>query len=206
MNKFELISYAMDFCSFLLRSNVGDRINRIILFGSVVRGDFDKESDVDIFVDSKYKIEKDVNKVLKSFELSDVNEKWQLKGIRNPLSVKVGVLEKWKLRRSVISDGIVLYGKYVEMPKNVKYYLLLSLDFKGLDRNKKISVWRKLYGYRQKIGSRSYVSKGLLSEVNGKKIDKGVIVVPSENKDKVIEFLKKNKIKHRINEIWSDTV
>lgn len=206
MNRFELISYAMDFCSLLLRSIVSDRINGIILFGSVVRGDFDEESDVDIFVDSKYKIEKEVNKVLKSFEVSDVNEKWQLKGVRNPLSVKVGDLDKWKLRRSVISDGIVLYGKYKDVPKNVKYYLLLSLDFKGLNRNKKISVWRKLYGYRQKMGSRSYVSKGLIGKVSGKKIDKGVIVVPSENKDEVIGFLKKNKIKHRINEIWSDTL
>lgn len=206
MNKFELISYGMDFASFLLRSSVSNRISRIILFGSVVRGDFDEESDVDIFVDSKHNIEMEVNKILKSFEISDINEKWRLKGIKNPLSVKVGDLEKWKLRRNVISDGIVLYGKYKEMPMDVKYYLLFSLDFKGLDRNKKVSVWRKLYGYKQKIGSKSYVSRGLLNEVDGKKIDKGVIVVPVENKEKVVDFFKKNKIKYGINEIWSDTL
>ncbi|MFH1774947.1 MAG: nucleotidyltransferase domain-containing protein [Methanobacteriota archaeon] len=206
MNKFDLISYGMDFCSFLLRSDVGNRIDKVILFGSVVRGDFDEESDVDIFVDTKYKIEKEVEKVLKSFEVSDINEKWRLKGVKNPLSVKVGNLEKWKLRRSVISDGIVLYGKYKEMPENVKYYLLLSLNFKGLNRNKQLSVWRRLYGYRQKIGSKTYVSKGLIGEINGKKIDRGVIVVPSENKDKIIDFLKENKIKHKIDEVWSDTL
>lgn len=206
MNKFELISYGMEFCSFLLRSNVADKIDRIILFGSVARGDFDKESDIDIFVDSKSKIEQEVNKVLKSFDASEVNEKWRLKGVKNPISIKVGYLEKWKLKRSVLSDGITLYGKYRDMPKDVRYYLLLSLDFSGFKRNKKISVWRKLYGYKQKIGLKSYVLKGLLSELGGKKIDKGVIVVPSENKDKIIGFLKKYKIKHSINEIWSDTI
>lgn len=195
----------MDFCSFLLRSSIGDKIDRIILFGSVVRGDSDEESDVDIFVDSKHRIEKEVNKIIRSFEISDVNEKWRLKGVKNPLSIKVGDLEKWRLRRSIISDGIVLYGKYKEIPKDAKYHLLFSLDFRGLNRNKKIVIWRKFYGYKQKIGPKIYVSKGLLSEVDGKKIDKGVIVVPTENRDKIIDFLRKYKIRHRINEIWSDT-
>lgn len=206
MNKFELISYAMDFCSFLLRSDINDKIDKIVLFGSIVRGDFDEESDIDIFVDSKYNIQKKVNKVLKSFGFSDTNEKWHLKGVKNPLSVKVGNLEKWKLRRSVISDGIILYGKFKEVPKDIKYYLLISLDFKELKRKKKVSVWRELYGYKQKVGSRTYVMKGLINNINGKKIDKGIIVVPTESKGKIIEFLKKYKIKYKINEIWSDTI
>jgi len=196
----------MDFSSFLIRSDAGKDIDRVILFGSVVRGDFDDESDIDIFVDTKKRIEPDINKVLKIFESSEISEKWRLKGVKNSLSIKVGDLEKWELRRSVISDGIILYGKYKEMPKNVKYYLLLRLNFSGMKRNRKIGVWRKMYGYKQRVGSKKYVSHGLLADVNGKKIDKGVIVVPVEHKDKIMNFFKKHKIKYNINEIWSDTI
>lgn len=206
MNKFELISYAMDFNSFLLRSDIADKIDKILLFGSIVRGDFDKESDIDIFVDTKYDIEDKVKRIFRSFDISDTNEKWRLKGVKNILSVKTGELNKWKIRRSVISDGIILYGKYKDVPEDVKYYLLLKLNFRALSRNKKISVWRKLYGYKQKIGSEIYSSKGLLSEVEGRKIDKGVILIPIEKKQKVMKFLKENKIKFSVNEIWSDNL
>jgi predicted nucleotidyltransferase len=33
-----------------LRKDIGDEIVKIVLFGSKVRGDFDRESDIDIFV------------------------------------------------------------------------------------------------------------------------------------------------------------
>ncbi len=53
MNRYELIAYAMDFCSFLLKSEMANEIKKIILFGSVARGDFDSESDIDIFIDTE---------------------------------------------------------------------------------------------------------------------------------------------------------
>lgn len=205
-NRFDLISCAMDFCSFLIRSEIGGEIDQVILYGSVARGDFDEESDIDLFIDTKKEIEPEILKVLKTYELSETAEKWRLKGVKNPISVKAGNLKEWKLMRSVISDGIVLYGRFREMPEDVKYYLLLKLDFKGLGRNRKIRIWRKLYGYTQKIGSTKYTSKGLLSQVSGKKIKKGVIIVPVEGKDKIMDFLKKHKIKHSVYEIWSDTI
>lgn len=205
-NRYELISYAMDFCSFLIRSEAGADIDGVILYGSVARGDFDEESDIDLFIDTKKEVGSEIIKVIKTFEFSETTEKWRLKGVKNPFSAKAGNLKEWKLRRSVVSDGIVLYGRYREMPEDVKYYLLLKLDFKGLKRNKKIRLWRKLYGYTQKIGSTKYTSKGLLSKANGRKIDRGVIIVPAEGKDRVMDFLKKQKIKHSVYEIWSDTI
>jgi predicted nucleotidyltransferase len=206
MNRYELVAYAMDFCSFLMKSRIAKKINRIILFGSVARGDFDRESDVDLFIDCRERIEKEVKKVLKRFELSEVKEKWRLKDITNPISLKVGDLEKWRLRRSIISSGIILYGKYKEMPRDVKYYFLFNLDFRGMERKRKIKIWRELYGYKQRVGEKEYTSKGFLYKVGGKKLEKSMIIVPAENKSKIMGFLKKYKIRYKMSEIWSDVL
>ncbi len=53
MNQDTLIAYALDFSSFLIdTAKVTDKIKRIMLFGSVARGDFTKESDIDLFIDT----------------------------------------------------------------------------------------------------------------------------------------------------------
>ncbi len=206
MKKHELIAYAMDFCSFLLRSEAGEGIRRMILFGSVARGDFDKESDIDLFVDADEakKTESAAKRALKAFETSETNEKWKLKGLKNALSLQVGKIEEWALYRSVIANSILLYGKFEEMPKGAKYYSMFVLDFSKINRNKKIRAWRELYGYRQKVGKKIFVSKGLLEELGGKKIERSVIVVLSENKDRILELIKMNAIKYKLFEIWTD--
>ena len=55
INKSDLISYASNFVSFLLKYEISNEINKIILFGSVATGSFDKESDIDLFIDIKEK-------------------------------------------------------------------------------------------------------------------------------------------------------
>ena len=64
--KNKLISYAMDCASYII-SKVED-INRIILHGSITRGDFDKESDIDLFIDTKNKkLEKTIGVILEKY-------------------------------------------------------------------------------------------------------------------------------------------
>jgi len=206
MEKNNLISYAMSFVSFLLDDKIAAYIDNIVLFGSVARGDFDEESDIDIFVDSRKEIEKDVTRVLNLFRISEINRKWELKGVKNEISVKVGMLEKWSLARDVISNGIILYGKYKKFPKDVKYYAMVIMDFRGMNRCKKLRLWRKLYGHRQRVGKKIYQSKGMVNELGGKKIEKSVILIPMENVKKITDFVNKNKIDCRVYEIWSDTL
>lgn len=208
MNRYDLTAYAMEFCTFLLKSEEAEHIKRIILFGSVARGDFDNESDIDLFIDTERgkEVESAVQKTLKAFEISEANEKWMLRGLKNPLSIKTGKLEQWELYRSIISSGIILYGRFEEIPKGAKYYSLFVLDFGKMERSRKIKLWRELYGYRQKVGERVFVSRGLLEEVSGKKIERSVIAVPAESKNRILEFINENKIGYKLIEIWSDRI
>ena len=206
MKRNELISYAAGFASFLLSSEIADRIERIILFGSVASGSFDEESDIDIFVDSREDIKKEVGKVVKAFRESDFCRRWRLKGIKNELSVKTGDLSKWgSLKRSVTSSGIVLYGRYMGVPEELGYYVLVKTDFRGMKRNEKIGIWRKLYGYTQTVGGKKYSHEGIVKKLGGRKITDGVVLIPGGKKSEFLKLLNANRIKYEIYEIWSDS-
>lgn len=204
----KLIAYAVHFASFLVEHGVKAR--GIILFGSVASGEFDKESDIDVFVDAergaKEIDERSISGLLSNFEKT-VGERWRLKGITNELSVTVGDINSkgWEdIRRTVQSYGITLYGQYKELPKSIKPYVLFSLNFKGISRSRKVSIWRKLYGYVQKVGNKSYKSEGLLEQLGGTKVDKGVMLVPAASAAEIKSFLGKSKVSYKLVEIWSD--
>src|SRR3989338_11413321 len=99
--KNELAAYAMSFASFVMASEAGNKINNIILFGSVAKNEFDKESDVDIFIDTDAK-EKEILKHLRLFYESQHMKTWRLIGIENEISLHVGQLDKHPLKRSIV--------------------------------------------------------------------------------------------------------
>lgn len=204
MKKENLIAYALNFASFLLDSKISTDINRIILFGSVARGDFNKESDIDIFIDTEKNIEEESKKILSLFKQSEIQKKWELKGLKNEISIKIGKLKEWKLRRNVISDGMLIYGKLKEMPEDIEYYLMFSLSFINFKKSQKVKLWRKLYGYKQRIGEKIYTSGGLIEGFNGKRVEGG-IVIPIKNKKAITEFLNNERIKYKVYDIWSDS-
>ncbi|MBL7160710.1 MAG: nucleotidyltransferase domain-containing protein [Candidatus Aenigmarchaeota archaeon] len=205
MKRESLISYAMNFASFLLDEKFAKNIDRIILFGSVARGELGKESDIDLFVDTGKNIDSDVQKTLSMFRKSETQKKWELKGLRSELSVKVGKLEKWKLRRSVISDGIIIYGKCKDIPEKAEYYVLLKPSFSKFKKSRQVKLWRKLYGYKQKVGKKTYKTEGLTEKLGGKRIESGILI-PAKNRKEILDLFSKEKIKYTVDEIWSDTI
>ncbi|MBI3051849.1 nucleotidyltransferase domain-containing protein [Candidatus Woesearchaeota archaeon] len=202
--KNKVVAYALHFTSFLLESGI--QPHRVILFGSVATGESDKESDVDVFIDTDKSDETGIRNALKIFEKT-FGEKWALKGVSNPLSLRIGELDKWPgLKRSMQSYGILLYGKYADFPGNMQTYLLFRLNFGKMPRARKISMWRKIYGYAQKPGRKKYEMKGLIHDLGGKKLEKGVVIIPLEASHEFREFLNKNRIGFTVNEIWSDSL
>lgn len=209
MNKYELISLAYQFVSFLLeKQKVAEQIDNIFLFGSIASKNFDEESDIDIFIDVKKpnkKVEENIRKELYLFSKSKYLEYWKLKGVKNEISIKIGQLNKWeKIKRSIISNGIVLYGKYASEPEKLKHFILIKIKTPKISRSKQVSLWRRLYGYSQKVGNKVYTTEGLISECDGKKLEKAVILIPIENSEKIFNFLDLKKINYENYEIWSD--
>ncbi len=206
MRQNELYSYVYDFVSQLMERLKANTIKQIILFGSVARGDFDKESDVDIFIDTNK--EKDVEKIVKSMAnefYAHSKHTWTLRGIENQLNVIVGDLEndKWSsLRREIVSNGIAVYGQYKELPNGMKHYVLITYNVAGLKPKDKSKFIRELSGYRLLKGKKEYKIRGLLQKSDGSKISKSVLLVPKEQHKEIYDFIKKSRIKFEIREIW----
>lgn len=201
LNK-KLIAYASAFVSFVI-PKLND-INEIILFGSVARGENDKDSDVDLFFNVEKKedekwLEKQIKEELKEFYKSKIAEVWNLKGIKNPINVNIGKLEDWKLKRSIISDGICLYGKYKELPKDIKSFVFFNINpIKNI--TKRNYIIREIFGRKEK----NYSKIGILEKVEGKRVSPSSFIISKEKSNQIIHFLGKNKIDYQFFEIWTD--
>lgn len=194
----ELISYAMDFVSFLMQNlKTSEKIKSIILFGSVARGDAGKESDVDIFIDvveDEKKIEKQIEKIKSSFFNSiKFNKYWKLLDITNDINVIVGKIDKWKLKDSMLGNAIVLYQKYVPVLEKGKNMIILSWGVIK-QNSKRVMLNKKIFGYN--YYGRLY--KGMLGEYGGKKLGSNVIVVPAEDLNLFVKLFHNFKVAVKI--------
>lgn len=200
LNKEIMISYACAFLSFLFR-NPGiktSEIKSVHLFGSVARGDFDEDSDVDIFITVE-KNEKDVLKTariaLKNFYRSEECKKFRLLGIENPISVKCGDIKKWDLFDAIKKEGITLYSSSA-FPLFRKYFLVEMKPLKDVAKRNRII--RKLVG-RKETGRKE---KGFIEQTGGQVLDSRHYVVPADNISAVARILSKESAPFEIREIW----
>ena len=200
----ELISYAMDFVSFLfqtLKETEKDKIKSVILFGSVARNEADKKSDVDIFVDvidKDKKIEKLVSNIKDKFFSSIKFKKyWMLFGVNNETNIIVGKLEEWNLRDSMVGSSIVLYQKYAPKLENGKSKVVLIW---GVIKNnsKRIMLNKKILGYN--YYGKKY--KGILEVCEGEKLGSNVITLPIEHLSLLLKEFRKFKVPVKIKNIF----
>lgn len=203
-SKQELVAYTLSFISFILPKIYG--LREIILFGSVARGDFDKNSDIDLFFDIENKeneetIKKLAGKELEKFYKSKIAEMWFLKGVKNPISINVGRIEEWKLKRSIISEGISLYSRYKEIPENMAGFAFFSINpIKNITKRNR--VLREIFGRNEK----NYFKKGIIDEIQGKKLSALSFVIPKEHTERVLKLLGKEKVNYRFFEFWTDNL
>ncbi len=199
--KNEYLSYAMDCASYII-SKI-ENIDKIILYGSIARGDFDEKSDVDLFIDANdKKISKIIDKIIEDYHKTETFKKWGLKGIQNQFSVIVGKLEskEWKdLKRAIINTGIILFGKYKSNIEKIHQYTLFSFENIKPDK-KRVSIFRKLFGF--KIGKKEY--SGLIDKINAIKVGKGSIIVPIEHTNKLKNYFQEKKVNVKLYDLWSD--
>jgi len=196
----EIVSYALDFVSYLILKVKG--IDRIILHGSVARGDFDEKSDVDLFVDSREKIGKKVERAVENYYKTKKFKEWELKGVDFSFSCVVGKLDskQWVgLKRGIVNTGIVLYGKYKSDMEKTNSYVLFS--FEGIKPDKKrIAVFRKLFGF--KVGKKRY--EGMVGKMGAVRVGKGCLLVPAQFANELKEYFQGKKVSVRLFDLWSD--
>ena len=198
----ELVSYALDFTSFLIQ-NIKDsaRINSIILFGSVARDEATKESDVDIFIDTQgneKNLEKEIKKITDQFFDSIKFKKyWQLLNVKNEINIIVGKLEEWKLKDSMLGSSIILYQKYAPKLKEGKNMTILTWENVRQNSNR-VMFNKKVFGY-------NYYGKfynGLLQKYDGKKLGTNTIIVPIEHLNDFTKLFKEFKITLKIMRVF----
>ena len=78
--------------------------------------------------------------------------------------------------------------------------LIVSYTLENAKPHQKIIIHRLLYGYNDLSNNMAYKykRKGLIEIYSGKKLNRGVFIIPAKHKSKVIPLLKKNKAKIQV--------
>lgn len=192
------LSYAEDFVSFFIKQ-ISDlkNVKNIILFGSVARGEATEKSDVDLFIElfaSDKKVTREIEGIKKDFfESMRFKQYWALQNINNELNIMVGTFEEWReLKNSVISNGILLYGKFNALPDGKNALIVSWRDVKP--NAKRVYFNKKIFGYTHH--QKHY--PGILQRYSGQKLGKGAILIPTEAQKEIQDLLKKFKISTKI--------
>ena len=203
MRQQDLISLAYDYLS-LLTARVGTaKIRRVVLFGSAARDEADKESDIDIFIDTTDKIDHEVERATKSFDVIR-ESRWDIKGVRNPLRPICGDLEtkRWaELREEMEDHGILLYGRMETGALKEQY--LVSYDLQGMAQNKKMKLIRTLHGYSTRKDGKTYSHKGLIEKTGGARIGQNAFLAPTCSKKTIEETFDKTGAKFQMRKMMS---
>lgn len=198
----ELVSYAMDFVSFLmqnLKSNEKEKVRSVILFGSVARGEANKDSDVDIFIDViDEKLDSSIKKIKNDYFNSVKYLKyWKLLNINNEINLIIGKLNEWKLKDSMLGNSYILYQGYSPKLENGTNKVILYYETPEKN-SKRVMLNKQIFGYNHY--SKFY--KGILEIYNGKKLGSNVLLIPTENLNLFLKIFHKYKVAVRIKRIF----
>ncbi len=195
--------YASYFSAFLIQNTKNrEQIQRIILYGSVAKGEETRESDVDIFIELKRKnnmVEKEIREVEKKFYDSREAVLFKLKGIENKINIKIGALAQWReLYGSIASTGIVLYGPYEakELPSGVQHNTIIYWDKIEKNRGAFLNI---LYGFRAKNKKHF----GILEKIGGARMGKSCILIPTQYKSEILKLIQNYRVHAKIKEVYS---
>jgi len=72
---------------------------------------------------------------------------------------------------------------------------LISYTLEKASPRQKIALHRILYGYEDvsNKGAYQYQRKGLIDTIKGKKLNRGVFIIPRKHKTNIVSILRRNK-------------
>jgi len=187
----ELIARFLD----RVKSWAPPELSGVVLFGSLVRGDFGSRSDIDVLMvfdePDPGRHLTDVTKIITA-----------LKPHREIRPVLTNLKDVGAdLLREIMREGTVLHGKLVVGPDSLalKPYSIVSYDLSAASSTTRQRVARRVYGYssRKRVGKRlrEYRYPGLADRADCFVLGKGVVALPAGTARGFVEFLKESRVK-----------
>ncbi len=194
------VAYAQNALAFLfLDASVGEQVKRVYLYGSAVRGQLHPKSDIDLFLDCNPAQEKKIEKLAAAafgrFYLSKDYEKWKRLKFTFSLAVYAGELNQWELKKSIITEGLLLYSTQAEQIAGERLNLVLIELPK--DKKRYLHLTRSLFGRREA----GYKDQGILGSLSGEKLSSNVLLVPKKSERKLFDFFHREKVNYSFKEI-----
>jgi len=191
-----------------------EKIESIILFGSLASGKFNEESDIDICVLFKRNTPKIMEDTIFNYFLSlgkELNRSIQCvfffpEDINNWDTIFIG---------NILAEGHLLYGNsnyYEKLIKTLKFkpYQIITLNLRAINNSAKMKLKRILYGYKstkhyyEKLYE--YEKKGLVKELKGMKLGRGSFIIPEKDLLLVENKLKEFDIKFSNFRVWMQEI
>jgi len=181
---------------------VADRVKTVkgvvgvVLFGSYSRGDYDEGSDVDFLVvfDDRGALYKGVKEVYMTTSQSDL--------FFQVVCLTVDELKGSPLLGSALREGKVYYAsedvKKLLTPIH-KPYALITYSTANLNAKERVLFTQRLEGR----GRGRYRYEGLVGELGGFKVGRGVMMIPMENLKTKTPHLGKKGINYVIRHVWA---
>lgn len=193
------LAYCQNLLSFVFQNKeAADKIDTVYLFGSAVRGELQKNSDIDLFFSCPRQQEGRVKMLVDSgivrFSSSQDYQKWKLLKFTYAFSIQAGDLKEWDLHRSIASEGLLLYGKKVALQG--QRYVLFTISY-PLKKSKYVALRRRLFGRDEP----DYVPSGAVQQLGGKKLSAHVFMLPKEEQSSMMELLGKEQVSFSMKEV-----
>jgi len=186
----------------------------VVLFGSIPKGEISKKSDIDLLMlfDAEHNPEvgKEMDiclgissKIAQKYDLAH-SFSFVMKNLNDPDDIDTDFL--WNISK----EGTIIWGRpdieLIRKPgKNLQPKSLIIYSTKGLTSKNKSAIYRGLFGYRfsQKVNDKSYYSqkKGLI-ERKEYKLGDGVLLVPSDMEEEILQLLSEEGAKYKSTKIW----
>lgn len=203
----------MPIIDFICRAREIPNLSVVILFGSVVKGELHKKSDIDLLLlfDTDHNPEVGEEAEVAHAVSSEILSKHD---IPHSFSFVMENLNDPRLDpqflRNVVNEGIIIWAfpelKILQEPHpNMRPVTIFSYSMTNLVPKEKMAVHRALYGYRVEkvVKGKRYVNEadGIVRE-NGEKLGDGVVILPSNASSKVVELFQTHGVKYRMLDLW----
>ncbi len=183
-----------------------------ILYGSIVRGEMHKKSDIDILLlfDTDHNPELGIESKVAHQISAEVMKKHLCP---NPISFVFSNLNDIEPNEvdflwNTAKEGIIIWGKpnlaMLKLKDVLEPRLLITYSMNNLERKEKVRFHRALYGYKSRttINGKLYLTKkeGLLKKEECR--GQNVILIPAEKVDLVTGILDKFGVKYSVKKVW----